>query len=236
MKSLSRIFLVMFFLSCSALADEVSIKAALEKKFPYEKVVSVKKTRYFGLYEVVMNDQLVYTDEKLTYLFSGNIIDMKTMKNLTEEREKQLFAINFDSLPLDLAIKRVKGNGKRRMAIFSDPNCAYCKRQEKEMKGLTNATVYIFPISMLKGSKEKAKDIWCSSDRLRAWEDHMLKGEDPAPGKACDTSALDRISMEAKKLDIVVTPTLIFEDGIARPGWQRLELLDENLTAASRKD
>jgi len=235
MKTFPYLFLLMLFISRAVFANEAGIKAAMEKKFPYQKIVSVHKTSYFGLYEIVMNDQLVYTDEKMTYLFSGNIIDMRTMKNLTEEREKQLFAINFDALPLDLAIKRVKGNGNRRMAIFTDPNCAYCKRQEKEMVDLTDATVYIFPIAMLQGSKEKATAIWCSSDRLQAWEDHMLRGVDPAPGKVCDTSALSRISSEAKKLDVVVTPTLVFEDGIMRPGWQRLELLDENLTSSSLK-
>jgi thiol:disulfide interchange protein DsbC len=233
MRLLAFFTILLFFSSNAAIANESSIKAAMEKKFPYEKVVSVRKTQYFGLYEIVMNDQLVYTDEKMTYLFSGNIIDMHTMKNLTEEREKQLFAINFNSLPLDLAIKRVKGNGKRRMAIFSDPNCAYCKRQEKEMVGLTDATVYIFPIAVLQGSKQKAEAIWCAPDRLKAWEDNMLKGTTPPPGRTCDTSALDRIAAEARKLDVVVTPTLVFEDGILRPGWQRLELLDENLTASS---
>ena len=122
MKSFPYLFLLMLFISNAVFASEGSIKAAMEKKFPYQKVVSVHKTGYFGLYEIVMNNQLVYTDEKMTYLFSGNIIDLHSMKNLTEEREKQLFAINFDALPLDFAIKRVKGNGKRRMAIFTDPN------------------------------------------------------------------------------------------------------------------
>ena len=235
MKSFFCFLLLIIFFSSAASADEGSIRAGLAQKFPYQKIISVHKTKYFGLYEVVMNDQVVYTDEKMTYLFSGNIIDLHTMKNLTEEREKQLFAINFDALPLDLAIKRVKGNGRRRMAIFSDPNCAYCRRQEKEMADLTDATVYIFMVSMLQGSAEKAQAIWCSTNRLQAWEDNMLNGIAPAPGKACDTSALNRISAEAKKLDIVVTPTLVFEDGILRPGWERLELLDENLTSYSQK-
>ena len=207
----------------------------MEKRFPYEQVISVHKTPYLDLYEVVLNDQLIYTDEKMTYLFSGNIIDMHTMENLTEEREKQLYAINFDSLPLDLAIKNVKGNGTRRLAVFTDPNCPYCRRQEKEMVGLTDATIYTFVLPILPGSEEKAKAIWCSSDRLKAWENHMLRLDDPKPGKTCDTSALDRISMAAKKLNIIVTPTLVFEDGIINPGWLRLELLDEHLTSSSPK-
>jgi thiol:disulfide interchange protein DsbC len=228
--------LLLFFFSSVAFADEASVKAAMEKRFPYEQVISVHKTPYFGLYEIVMNDQLVYTDEKMTYLFSGNIIDLHTMQNLTEEREKQLFAINFDALPLDLAIKRVKGNGKRRMAIFSDPNCAYCKRQEKEMTNLTDATIYTFMVTMLAGSKEKAKAIWCSPDRQKAWEDHMLRHVEPKSVRKCDTSALTRIAKAAKELNVVVTPTLIFADGLQNPGWLRLELLNERLDSAKPRN
>lgn len=216
----------------SAFAGEAAIRTEMAKKFPYSKLISVSKTPYFGLYEVAFDDRLVYTDEKMTYLFSGNIIDMHTMKNLTEAREKQLYAIDFDTLPLDLAIK--KGNGKRRLAVFTDPNCQYCKKLEKEMVNLTNATVYIFVLPILPGSEEKAKAIWCSPDRLKAWEDHMLMGVEPQSAKACDTTALNKISMHAEKLKINVTPTLIFEDGVIKPGTLTLELLEEHLTEASR--
>jgi len=219
----------------SAFAGKAAIRAEMAKKFPYSKIISVKKTPYFGLYEVAFDDQLVYTDENMTYLFSGNILDMHTLKNLTEAREKQLYAIKFDALPLDLAIKNVKGNGKRQLAVFTDPNCKYCKKLEKEMVNLTNATVYIFVYPILPGSEEKAKAIWCAPDRLKAWEDHMLNGVDPKNGKACDTSALTKISMQAKKLGVNVTPTLIFEDGVIKPGTLTLELLEERLAEAGPK-
>ena len=225
------VLLVLLFAN-SAFAGEAAIRTEMAKKFPYSKLISVSKTPYFGLYEVAFDDRLVYTDEKMTYLFSGNIIDMHTMKNLTEAREKQLYAIDFDTLPLDLAIK--KGNGKRRLAVFTDPNCQYCKKLEKEMVNLTNATVYIFVLPILPGSEEKAKAIWCSPDRLKAWEDHMLMGVEPQSAKACDTTALNKISMHAEKLKINVTPTLIFEDGVIKPGTLTLELLEEHLTEASR--
>jgi len=224
------------FLANSAFGGEAAIRAEMAKKFPYSKIISVSKTPYFGLYEVAFDDQLVYTDEKMTYLFSGNILDMHTLKNLTEAREKQLYAINFDTLPLDLAIKNVKGDGKRKLAVFTDPNCQYCKKLEKEMVKLTNATVYIFVFPILPGSAEKARAIWCSPDRLKAWEDHMLRGVDPRSGKACDTSALTKISMQAKKLGINVTPTLVFEDGVIKPGTLTLDLLEERLAEASRKN
>jgi thiol:disulfide interchange protein DsbC len=224
------------FLANSAFGDEATIRAEMAKKFPYSKIISVSKTPYLGLYEVAFDDQLVYTDENMTYLFSGNILDMHTLKNLTEARERQLYAIKFDALPLDLAIKNVKGDGKRKLAVFTDPNCPYCKRLEKEMVNLTNATVYVFVYPILPGSEEKAKAIWCAPDRLKAWEDHMLSGVEPKSEKACDTSALTKISMQAKKLGINLTPTLVFEDGVIKPGTMTLELLEARLIESSRKN
>lgn len=220
-------------LTSSAFAGEAAIRAEMAKKFPYSRLIGVSKTPYFGLYEVAFDDRLVYTDEKMTYLFSGNILDMHTMKNLTEAREKQLYAINFATLPLDLAIKNVKGNGKRKLAVFTDPNCQYCKKLEKELVDLTDATIYIFVLPILPGSEEKARAIWCSPDRLKAWEDHMLRNLEPKTENACDTEALARISKQAEKLRINVTPTLIFEDGIIKPGTLTLELLEEHLAEAS---
>jgi thiol:disulfide interchange protein DsbC len=202
MKPLDYFVLVVLFLTNSAYAGEAAIRAEMAKKFPYSKIISVSKTPYFGLYEVAFDDHLVYTNEKMTYLFSGNILDMHTMKNLTEAREKQLYAIEFDTLPLNLAIKSVKGNGKRKLAVFSDPNCQYCKKLEREMVNLTNATVYIFMFPILPGSEEKAKAIWCSPDRLKAWEDHMLREAEPLSDRECDTAALTTISMHAQKLGI----------------------------------
>ena len=234
MKPITYLMLIVLFLANSAFAGKANIRAEMEKKFPYSKIISISKTQYFGLYEVAFDDRLVYTDEKMNYLFSGNIFDLHTMKNLTEAREKQLYAIDFDTLPFDLAIKNVKGNGKRRLAVFTDPNCPYCKKLEKEMANLTNATVYIFVFPILPGSEEKAKGIWCSSDRLQTWEDQMLRGMEPKSEQECDTTALTNITMRAKKLGINVTPTLIFEDGVIKPGTLTLELIEEHLKASSQ--
>lgn len=213
----------------AAFADEVGIKAAMEKRFPYQQLISVTKTPFPGLYEVVFEDQLVYTDEKMHYIFSGNIIDLRTMENLTEAREKKLFAVNLGTLPLDLAIRNVKGNGKRKLVVFSDANCSYCKSLEKELVGLTDVTIYLFPIALLNGSEEKARAVWCSTDRLKAWEDMMLRGVAPAPDKSCDTAALAEFSLLAKKRKISVTPTLIFGDGALKPGWMPLEQIEKLL-------
>ena len=226
--------LTVLMFSGPASAAEAAIRVEMAKKFPYSKLISVRKTPYSGLYEVAFDDRLVYTDEKMNYLFSGNVIDLHTMKNLTEAREKQLYAINFGSLPFELAIKKVKGNGSRKLAVFSDPNCQYCKKLEKQMVNLTDATVYLFLLSILPGSEEKARAVWCSPDRLKAWEDHMLRGIEPQSGETCDTSALGRIALEAEKLKINVTPTLIFSDGVIKPGTLTLELLEERLAESGQ--
>ena len=233
MKPFNYLMLLILFLANSAFAGEAAIRAEMGKKFPYSKIISISKTPYLGLYEVAFDDQLVYTDEKMTYLFSGNILDMRTMKNLTEAREKQLYTIEFNALPFDLALKSVKGNGQRKLAIFTDPNCQYCKKLEKEMVNLANATVYIFVISILPGSKEKARFIWCSPDKLQAWEDHMLREVDPKSDKTCDTADLTKILKLAKRLRINVTPTLIFEDGVIKSGTMTLDKLDRRLTEAN---
>ncbi len=223
MNPLTCLALIALLFTGSALASEASIKSAMEKRFPYQQLISVTKTPFAGLYEVVFEDQLVYTDEKMTHLFSGNIIDMRTMENLTAAREKKLFAVNLGELPLDRAIKNVKGSGKKKLVIFSDANCSYCKSLEKELAGLTDATIYLFPISLLNGSEEKAAAVWCSPDRLKAWEDMMLRGTAPNPVKNCDTAALAEFSLIAKKRKISLTPTLIFEDGTMKQGWMPLE-------------
>lgn len=172
----------------------------------------------------------------MKFLFSGNMLDLRTLHNLTEDREKQLYAIDFDKLPFEYAIKNVRGNGARRLAVFTDPNCKYCKKLEKELSGLTNATIYIFMFPILPGSEEKVRNVWCSSDRLKSWEDQMLKDIEPLAAKQCDTTALNSIITRANKLRVSVTPTLIFEDGVIRPGILTLDLLEERLDEASKSN
>jgi len=233
MKPLVYLFLFFLFLINSAFGGEAEIRNGMEKKFPFSKILSIQKTPYLGLYEVVFDDQLVYVDESMHLLFSGNIIDLHTLKNLTEEREKQIYGIKFDNLPFDLALKRVKGNGARKLAVFADPNCKYCKQLEREMLDLTDATVYIFVLGRLPGSSDKAKSIWCSTERIKAWEDNMLMDIDPRAKPSCDTSGLEKISVLAKTHRINSTPTLVFEDGVIRPGVMSLEKLDQLLTDLS---
>jgi thiol:disulfide interchange protein DsbC len=234
MKSISRLLLLSLCLAQLAWADEASIRAAMSDKFPYQKLISVTRTPYFGLYEVAFEDQLFYTDEKMQYLFSGSVIDLKTMANLTEAREKKLYPIKFDTMPLQLAIKKVVGKGTRRVAVFSDPNCSYCKKLEREMEHLTDVTIYFFPLALLRGSEKKTRAIWCAPNRLKAWEDQMLLDVTP-PSASCDTKALNDIGSLARKMNIYVTPTLIFEDGFTTAGWMEAEPLEQQLSESSKK-
>ncbi len=163
----------------AASADEEAVKKALQATLAGEKIDSVKKTPYLGLYEVVVGGELFYTDEKASYFFFGHVVDPQTKQSLTSDRLQQIKdarRISIDSLPLDLAIKAVKGNGKRKLAVFSDPNCRYCKRLEKELAKITDVTIYTLLYPVLNGSIETATSIWCSPDRLKAWDDFMLKG------------------------------------------------------------
>ena len=204
----------------AAAADETSVKKAVQAKFPQSSIESVIKTPYFGLYEVYIDKDIFYTDEKLSYIILGNIFDGKTLQNLSAERKRKLSAIKFDTLPLDLAIKIVKGNGKRKVAIFSDPDCPFCHRLEKDMVNVTDVTIYtfLFPIESLHpGATEKARAIWCSTDRVKAWNDFMLNRALPEANASCD-NPVDKIVEFGQRKGIRGTPTLIFADGKVIPG------------------
>src|SRR5665647_835630 len=148
------------------LTTESVIKRTLEGRLGGAKIESVAKTPYLGLYEVRVDSEILYTDEKMNYIFSGNIIDAKSMQNLTEKRLRELSAIKWDNLPLDSAVKTVRGNGKRVLAVFSDPNCPYCKRFEKDLAKVDDITIYTFLYPILsQDSHDKAKAVWCSADK-----------------------------------------------------------------------
>ena len=206
------------FICTNANADETKVKNTLQKNYPQlGKVDQVYKAPYLGLYEVVIDAQLFYTDEKAQYLINGNIIELKSGRNLTEERSRKLFAIDFNSLPLELAVKKVKGNGQRKMAYFTDPNCGYCKKLEAVLKNVDNVTLYRFLYPIFPGSDEKVRNILCSSDPNKTWEDWMLNGAQPPAGN-CVTQT-EKVSALGKKLNVTGTPTLIFSDGTLIPGY-----------------
>ena len=221
-----------------AKADEASLKKAIEAAYPKFKVESVIKTPYAGLYEVFMGGQIIYTDEKLTFLIAeGRLVDPKTKKDVTGERLDELTKVDFSSLPLDQAIKVVKGNGSRKLVVFSDVDCPFCKRLEQnELINIDNVTIYTFlyPIESLHpDAANKSKLIWCASNRAKAWNDWNFNGKLPSNAGTCEVP-LERIGELARKVGVTSTPTLIFSDGKRMLGAQPYKEIEKNLQAAKK--
>ncbi len=220
--------------SLLAYANEAEIKSTLQKKVPQlGQIKQVVKSPVPGLYEVMAQDQLFYTDDKAQFLIDGVVYDLKNMRNITEERSRKLFAIPFDSLPLENAIKVVRGKGERKIAVFSDPNCGYCKKLEKEFLNVDNVTIYTFLYPTFQGSEEKSRAVWCSKDRVKAWNDLMLKDVTP-PSGTCETPFAKNMAL-GKKLKVNGTPALVFADGTLNPGYMPAAELDKALTAAASR-
>jgi thiol:disulfide interchange protein DsbC len=209
-------------------AETAPIKKLLEQKFEGVTIGRITKSPYFGLYEVMFDEQLIYTDAKVSYVIVGNVYDANTKKNLTEAKLRELSRVAFDSLPLELAFKRVKGNGQRKLAIFSDADCPFCASLEKELKGIDNVTIYTFlyPIDQLHpDAARKSRIIWCAPDKVKAWDEFFATKALPANKGECD-NPLVATSALGQKLRIQATPTLVFADGSVVPGAlpaQRLE-------------
>jgi len=179
------------------------------------KVDSVTKTPYGGLYEISTNGDIFYTDESARYLFVGKVVDTaNNYQDLTRARADQLAAIHFSELPLETAIKTVKGNGKRVMAVFEDPNCPYCRKLHQTLEGIDNVTIYTFLLNILSDdSAVKSKDIWCAANRTQAWHDWIVNAKPaPAAPAACPTPN-EQVLALGKKLHVAGTPTVYFSDG-----------------------
>ncbi len=215
----------------AAAQDLDSIKAELQERVPEAPIESVRKTPY-GLYEVVVGGEIFYTDEKATYLLIGHLVDLKTKENVTETRMRQVNRIAFNDLPLDRAIKITRGDGSRKIAIFEDPNCGYCKRFERDLQGVSDITVYVFLYPILSpDSIEKAKAIWCSKDAGKSWTDTMTKEAVPTGDKSCPTP-LDKNIAYGREKRITGTPTIIFEDGERIPGAISMDAFQKRLKEA----
>ena len=206
-------------LGFSATAQEAAIRKTLAERIPQmEKIDEVQPTAMSGLYEVRIGTDIFYTDAKGNYLIQGELIDTRARRNLTEDRINKLSAVDFAALPFKDAFTIVRGDGKRKVAVFEDPNCGYCKRFERDMQNVDNVTVYLFLYPILSpDSAEKSRNILCAKDRTTAWEDYMVRDKTPAAA-TCDTSALQRNLAFGKKYKITGTPTLIFADGSRVPG------------------
>jgi thiol:disulfide interchange protein DsbC len=219
-----------------AWAGEAEIRKALQAQFASANIESITKTAYAGLYEVVADGQVFYADADGRYLVLGNVIELKSQRNLTSERIQKLAEIKFDTLPFDKAIKLVKGNGKRKLAVFSDPDCPYCRKLEQELAKVDNVTIFTFlyPIADLHPKAVGvAKSIWCAKDRAKAWEDYMLRGVAPKNGQKCP-DPVDEIVALGEKLRVHGTPTLVFENNRRVPGYVPLAQLEKMLVEAGK--
>jgi thiol:disulfide interchange protein DsbC len=214
--------------------EAAAMRKLLMQKFPGAPISHIAKSGYLGLYEVMLGDKLIYTDPKVAHIFVGDIYDTATRENLTEARSRKLNRVAVDKLPLDLAFKRVKGDGSRTIYLFSDADCPYCHRLEKEMQGLDNVTVYtfLFPIDQLHpDAARKSKILWCAPDRAKAWDTYFATGKLPDNKGDCGDPVAKTQALGAS-LHINATPTLIFADGTMIPGALPLPDLQRELASA----
>jgi thiol:disulfide interchange protein DsbC len=229
-KPLAMVALALF-VSGTPFAQEAGVKQRLQKNVAnFPEIKSISKSPLNGFFEVVTVDlDIFYTDEQANFLIRGELIDLKTKKNITEARLATLTAIPFPSLPFNDAIVLVRGDGKRKIAIFEDPNCGYCKQFEASLQKVDNITVYLFLYPILgANSNEMSKNIWCAKDRAKAWQNWMLKNETP-DAATCDTAPLTRNVAFGRKFKITGTPTVIFASGVRVPGMIPADQIEQML-------
>ena len=222
--------------SAAANANEAAIRKALAAQYPSATITSVQKTPYSGLFEVYINGDLVYVDASGKYLFVGDVVDLKTRTSLTQERLAKLQAVKWETLPLGNALKTVKGRGERKLVVFSDVDCPYCRRFEAELAKVDNITVYTFlyPIAGLHPKAvQTSKQIWCAPDRNKAWDEYITRGTIPANDGKCANPVDDTIRL-GNQLKVNGTPTLVFANGVRVPGMVPAEQL-ERLLAQNAK-
>lgn len=215
---------------------EATIKKNVEPRLGGAKIESVKETPYAGLYELRVAGDILYTDKKGEYLVIGHVYDAKTTRDLTRERIDEINKIKFSDLPLESAIKQVKGDGKRVIAVFEDPNCGYCKRlRQTTLKNVDNVTIYTFMYNILSDdSFVKSKNIWCAPNRAKAWDDWMINGKAaPAAADNCETPN-DKVLALGQKLKITGTPAIFFADGTRIPGAIDQKTLEAKLATVKQ--
>ena len=219
-----------------AMAQEATIRKNIAQRFPDLKAIDeVSKTPVAGLYEIRVNGtEVYYTDAQGDYMLVGNLYDTRQRRNLTEERVDKLTAIKFENLPLKDAFTIVRGNGERKLAVFEDPNCGYCKRFERDLQTINNVTVYMFLYPILgPDSTKKSEAIWCAKDRAQVWQDWMVREQAvPSAAASCDTNAIKRNVELGRAHKITGTPTLVFVDGTRVPGAIDAKQIEKRLAEA----
>ncbi len=221
-----------------AFADDAVIRKNIAERLPdFPKIDEIAKTPIPGLFELRIGTDIFYTDENGNYLVEGQMIDTRSRANLTQARIDKLTQIDFASLPLKDAIVWKQGKGTRKLVVFADPNCGYCKKFERELVQVKDVTVYTFLFPILGGdSPEKSRNIWCAKDNTAAWRDWMIDGTPPLKSMGqCDTAALQRNVALGRKHKVNGTPALVFEDGKRVPGAMAPADIEKQLVA-SRKN
>ena len=212
---------------------EANIKKLIEPRLGEGvKIDTIKETPYGGLYEIKAGGEILYTDKTAQYLFVGSIYNAKTSQNITKERIDEINKIKFTDLPLESAVKMVKGDGKRVIAVFEDPNCGYCKRmRQTTLKEVDNVTVYTFMYNILSDdSFVKSKNIWCAPDRNKAWDDWMVSGKAAPEAAASCATPNDKVGALGRKLKINGTPAIFFADGSRIPGAIDTKTMEEKFS------
>jgi len=208
------------------------VRKGFEERFPGLAITEVSSTPFQGLFEVRIGTDLLYVDGEVNYVLQGSLIDARTRSDLTAKRVAKLSEIDFDALPLQDAIKQVKGDGSRRVAVFEDPNCGYCKMFHETLKEIDNVTVYSFLYPILSpDSHERSRNIWCSADRALAWREWMLEGKSPAAGD-CETPIEANLTL-GRGLMVTGTPAMFFADGSRINGAMPAEALEQKLSESS---
>jgi thiol:disulfide interchange protein DsbC len=222
--------------SAMAQGHEATIRKVLSERIPQiPKIEEITPTPLAGIYELRLStNEIYYSDAAGNFLIQGSLIDTKSKRNITEEREAKLSAIDFSALPLKDAITIVHGNGKRKRAVFEDPNGGYCKRFERDLAKVDNVTVYLFLMPVLgPGSVEKSRNVWCAKDPGAAWV-NMMQKDTPPPAAQCNTAAIDRNLDFGRKYKITGTPTLVAQDGSRVPGAIDSAKIERLLAEASK--
>ena len=224
-------------LAWPALAQEAAIRKNIAERLPdFPKIDEVSKTPVPGLWEVRVGFDVFYTDEQGNHLIQGTVFDTKSKTNLTEKRIAKLTAIDFDQLPLKDAMVIKQGSGARKLAVFADPNCGYCKRFERDLLSVKDVTIYTFLMPVLgPDSNDKARSIWCAKDAQKTWRSWMIEGATPVKVMgACDTAAIERNTAFGRKYRINGTPAILFEDGQRVPGAMPAAEVEKHLAEAAR--
>ena len=224
-------------LAWPVLAQEAVIRKNLAERLPdFPKIDEVTKTPIPGLWEVRIGSELLYTDEQGNHIIQGTLFDTKAKVNLTDKRIEKLTAIDFDDLPLKDAMVVKQGSGARKLAVFADPNCGYCKRFERDLLTVKDVTIYTFLYPVLgPDSNEKSRSIWCSKDAMKTWRAWMIDGVTPPKVTgACDAAAIERNTAFGRKYRVNGTPAVLFEDGKRVPGAMPAAEVEKRLVEASK--